>query len=46
MVVFLASFNHFDIQITLKLFNQAISHAKTSLLDDCAGGSQGVQNLD
>ena len=32
--------------MTLTLFNQSISHAKTSLLDDVAGGSQGVQLLD
>ena len=46
MLVFWASFYPFDIQITLKLFDQSISHAKTNLLDDCAGGSQGVQLLD
>ena len=46
MLVFEASFDPFNIQITLKLFDQSISHAKTSLLDDCAGGSQGVQLLD
>ena len=33
--------------LTYKLhWNYLISHAKTSLFDDCAGGSQGVQLLD
>ena len=31
-----------DIEITLKL--RYIHHAQTSLLDDCAGGSQGVHS--
>ena len=34
------------LQITLKLLDFLISHAKTSLFDNCAGGSQGVQLLD
>ena len=34
------------LQIALKLLNYSIRHAKTSLFDDCAGGSQGVQLLD
>ena len=36
-----------DIEITLKLsYLLYIHHAQASLLDDCAGDSQGVQLLD
>ena len=35
-----------DIEITFKLsYLLYIHHAQTSLLDDCAGGTQGVQLL-
>ena len=44
MPVFWASFDPFD--ITKLHWNYLISHAKTILFDDCAGGSQGVQLLD
>ena len=36
-----------NIEITFKLsYLLFILHAQTSLLDDCAGGTQGVQLLD
>ena len=36
-----------NIEITFKLsYLLYISHTQTSLLDDCAGGTQGVQLLD
>ena len=36
-----------DIEITFKLsYFLYIHHAQTSLLDDCAGGTRGVQLLD
>ena len=36
-----------DIEITFKLsYLLYIRHAQTSLLDDCTGGTQGVQLLD
>ena len=39
--------NSVDIEITIKLsYLLCICHAQTSLLDDCAGGTQGVQLLD
>ena len=41
---------YFELLLTLLTYklhlNYLISHAKTSLFDDCAGGSQGVQLLD
>ena len=43
----LACIDSVDIQITLKLHSKySIPHAQVSLLDDCAGGLQGVQLLD
>ena len=36
-------FDVFDIRNYIQI---TIRHAKTSLFDDCAGGSQGVQLLD
>ena len=39
--------DYVDIEITFKLsYLLYIHHAQTSLLDDCAGGTQGVQLLD